>query len=112
MEGRNRMTLIRLVVVTVLAICMTCVVADRALAHITQFTINEDADLAPGGLQMAVTGTIVCTADETAGVSITISQDRGQQVAVATGGTGNLNCNGTVQEWGVTAITNSPFKKG
>src|SRR5262245_32277108 len=66
MEGRDRMTLIRLVVVTVLAICMTCVVADRALAHITQFTINEDADLAPGGLQMAVTGTLVCTADEIA----------------------------------------------
>jgi Family of unknown function (DUF6299) len=99
------------VLVLVVTIAIVGITAGAAFAHISEFTIDEDATLAPGGLQVVVTGTLQCTAGETANVSVTVSQDRGQQTATGFG-FANIACDGSVQSWGATVSTSSPFKNG
>jgi hypothetical protein len=88
------------------------ITAGAAFANITTFTIDEDATLAPGGLQVVVTGTLLCTPGDTASILIIVAQDRGQQTATANGSSGTIACDGTLQDWGITASSNSPFKNG
>jgi hypothetical protein len=101
---------IRLVLVGTVAV--VGITTGAAFATIFEFTIDEDATLAPGGLQIVVTGTLHCTGD-IAIVRITVAQDRGQQTAIAEDATSNsFGCDGTLQTWVVTTTTDTPFKNG
>src|SRR5215813_12167267 len=92
----------RIGLVLVGTIVVVGITAGAAFANILEFTIDEDATLAPGGLQVVVTGTLQCTSGNIARVQVVVSQDRWQQVATAFGFTPIISCDGSIQTWGVT----------
>ena len=96
-----------IIVVAALAVCC----AGPAFANIQTFTIDGDATLAPGGLEVTVTGTLQCSLGESASIGVAVAQDRGQQTATASGST-QLTCDGSLQSWSIHAITNSGLKTG
>src|SRR3989442_3926682 len=96
-----------IIVVAALAVCC----AGPAFANIQAFTIDGDATLAPGGLEVTVTGTLQCSLGESASIGVAVAQDRGQQTATASGST-QLTCDGSLQSWSIHAITNSGLKTG
>ena len=110
--SRKASRAVRIGLMLVVIVGAVGIAASPVIANIFALTIDEDATLAPGGLQMVVTGTLQCTTGETVSVTVTAAQDRGQQTAIAQGVIGAIACDGSTQNWGVTATAFSPFKNG
>ena len=98
---------VRFAAVSMLGLVLTLAAASPAFAGISDFSITRNATLAPGGLQVSVSGTVMCPVGETVSITLQVSQfEHGQLVATAFGSTSfpfGIACNGAVETWTLTA---------
>lgn len=86
-----------------------------ASADITSLTIDQDASLLAGRTQATLTGTIECTATESASITLHIYQPTGRLLNIGIGTlTVPVTCTGGSDVWtiDVSAIPGLKFKPG
>lgn len=98
---------VRFTAVSILTLVLMLAATSPAFAGISDFSITRNATLAPGGLQVSVSGTVMCPVGETVSITLQVSQfEHGQLVATAFGSTpffGGIACTGAVETWTLTA---------
>ncbi len=102
----------RFAAVSLLGLVLTLVAASPAFAGISDFAINRNATLSPGGLLVTMTGTVMCPVGETVFINVSVVQiEHGQLVANA-GGSTFFFCSGAVDPWTVTGSPIIPMHPG
>ncbi len=97
---------------------MGLVTAPPALAHITEFTVDGEAQLSADATSAIVTGLVVCDTGEEFSVFALVFEAIAKGEAVAgQGASGTIVCTGTTQQvWTVTVLVALPvgakFKPG
>jgi hypothetical protein len=87
----------RFVAISALGLGLMLILAGPAFA--ISFSIDPNATLAPGGLSVTVTGTVVCGPGESGGVSAQVSRTEKAKLVANASGSSSINCDGTVQKW-------------
>ena len=98
--------------VSISTLVLMLAAASPALAGISDFAINRDATLAPGDLQVTVTGTVMCPVNEVPIISVLVTQIERAQLVTSGSGAIQFTCSGTVQSWQVLVTVNLPMHPG
>jgi Family of unknown function (DUF6299) len=84
---------------------------DEASAHVSALTIDPAGTVSRDGFRVGLTGTLNCTAGESASIDISVSQFARGQTLVSAQGFANFQCDGVEQNWAITAHSSTGFLK-
>ena len=82
-------------------------------AHVFSLTIDPEGTVShPGGVRVGVSGTLRCTAGETAFLDVSATQLRHGQVVASAFGSAQFACSGVTQDWSLTLLSSVGLKQG
>jgi hypothetical protein len=85
--------------------------ADEASAHVSSLTIDSTGTVSRDGFRVGLSGTLNCTAGESAFIEISAFQFARGQTLVSARESRSFPCDGVVQNWAITAHSDTGFFK-
>jgi hypothetical protein len=97
-----------------IALVGVLLIAGAAVADITSLAIDLTGDLSPDRTQATISGTVQCTATESATITVHVYQPSGRLLNIGVGTGSPVTCTGGSDIWTVqaTAIPGLKFKPG